>query len=268
LAIWAPERLTWIEVDASRFATGGVIYQKCEDTYWHPIAYWSQSMNKAECNYEIYNCKMLAITEALKDWHMYLEKLPQPFKIITDHCNLEFWRTAQNLTHCQARWTLLLANYDFVLIHKPEVKNGASDRLSYQSHHKVSDAEDNNDQVILSFKHFHRLAATAVAVAPYFSLFFVFFSPALIATAPHTWLSHGCHAEATRSSCSAHSASFASRIIGYLVTRPFQTLAATMHLSHQSHVTRWSVRSTFSIKYPTLSLLLAPSQPLGLYWAR
>jgi hypothetical protein len=57
-----------------------------------------------------------------------------------------------------------------------------------------------------------------VTVAPYFSLFFVFFSPALIATAPHTWLSHGRHAETTQSLCSAHSASFASRIIGYLVT--------------------------------------------------
>jgi hypothetical protein len=64
------------------------------------------------------------------------------------------------------------------------------------------------------------LEQLAVAVAPYFLLFSVFFSPALIATAPHTWLSHGRHAEATRSSCSAHSASFTSRIIGYLVTRP------------------------------------------------
>jgi hypothetical protein len=59
---------------------------------------------------------------------------------------------------------------------------------------------------------------TGVMVAPYFSLFLVFFSPALIATAPHTWLSHERHAEATQSSCSAHSASFASWITGYLVT--------------------------------------------------
>jgi hypothetical protein len=55
-------------------------------------------MNEAKRNYEIYDRKMLAITEALKDWRMYLEGLPQPFKIITDHRNLEFWRTAQNLT--------------------------------------------------------------------------------------------------------------------------------------------------------------------------
>jgi hypothetical protein len=112
-------------------------------------------MNEAERNYEIYNREMLAITEALKDWRMYLEGLPQPFEIITDHCNLEFWHTAQNLTRRQARWALLLTDYDFVLIHKLGVENGASDGLSRQSHHKVSDAEDNNDQVILSPKHFH-----------------------------------------------------------------------------------------------------------------
>jgi hypothetical protein len=161
LAIWTPERLTQIEVDASGFATGGVIYQKCEDTYWHPIAYRSQSMNEAERNYEIYDREMLAITKALKNWRMYLEGLPQPFEIITDHRNLEFWRTAQNLMHCQARWALLLADYNFVLIHKPGVENSANDGLSRQSRHRVSDAEDNNDQVVLSPKHFHRLAATA-----------------------------------------------------------------------------------------------------------
>jgi hypothetical protein len=118
-------------------------------------------MNEAKCNYEIYDHEMLAITEALKDWRMYLEGLPQLFKIIINHRNLEFWRTVQNLTCCQACWALLLADYDFVLIYKPGVENSASDRLSRQSHHKVSNAEDNNDQVILSSKHFYHLAATA-----------------------------------------------------------------------------------------------------------
>jgi hypothetical protein len=102
-------------------------------------------MNKAERNYKIYDHEMLAIIEALKDWRIYLEGLFQPFEIITNHRNLEFWRTAQNLTHCQARWALLLANYDFVLIYRPGVKNGASDGLSRQLRYKVSDAENNNN---------------------------------------------------------------------------------------------------------------------------
>jgi hypothetical protein len=57
-----------------------------------------------------------------------------------------------------------------------------------------------------------------VTVAPYFLLVSVFFLLAPIATAPHTWLSYGSHAEATRLSCSAYSASFASQITRYLVT--------------------------------------------------
>jgi hypothetical protein len=86
-----------------------------------------------------------------------------------------------------------------------------------------------------------------IAVAPYFLLFSVFFLQALIAIVPHTWLSYGRHAEATRSSCSAYSASFASWITRYLATRPIWMLVHAQHLFHQSHVTKWSVRSTFNI---------------------
>jgi hypothetical protein len=86
-----------------------------------------------------------------------------------------------------------------------------------------------------------------VTVAPYFLLFLVFFSLMLIATALHTWLLHGSHAEAMQSSCSTHSTSFASWITRYLVTCLIWMLAPAQHLSHQSHVTRWSVHSAFSI---------------------
>ena len=60
-------------------------------------------MTEAECNYNIYDREMLAICEALKDWRHFLEGLPQPFEIWTDHQNLQFWQTAQNLSRRQAR---------------------------------------------------------------------------------------------------------------------------------------------------------------------
>ena len=74
---------TRVEVDASGYATGGVISQKHPDGFWHPIAYRSQSMTEAERNYDIYDREMLAICEALKDWRHFLEGLPQPFEIWT-----------------------------------------------------------------------------------------------------------------------------------------------------------------------------------------
>ena len=55
LTLWDPDQPTKIEVDASGYATGGVLLQKLEDGLWHPIAFRSASMQPAERNYQIYN---------------------------------------------------------------------------------------------------------------------------------------------------------------------------------------------------------------------
>ena len=55
LVTWEPDRPTHVEVDASGYATGGVISQKLPDGLWHPIAYRSQTMADAERNYDIYD---------------------------------------------------------------------------------------------------------------------------------------------------------------------------------------------------------------------
>ena len=91
LAIYDPSRETRIEVDASGFATGGVLNQKQDDGKWHPVAFRSHGMDQAQRNYEIYDKEMLAIIEALEDWRHYLEGLPSQFEILSDHKNLEYW---------------------------------------------------------------------------------------------------------------------------------------------------------------------------------
>lgn len=89
LALYDPNRLTKVEVDASNFATGGILSQKGDNSLWHPIAYRSKTMNAPKCNYEIYDKKFIAIVRALKDWRHYLEGLPE-FTMIFDHKNLEY----------------------------------------------------------------------------------------------------------------------------------------------------------------------------------
>ena len=94
LAMWQPDRPTHIDVDASGYATGGVLLQKLDNNLWHPIAFCSESMAEAERNYEIQDREMLTIIRALEDRRHYLEGLPQSFTIVSDHQNLEYWRTA------------------------------------------------------------------------------------------------------------------------------------------------------------------------------
>ena len=161
LAMWEPNRPTRLEVDASGYATGGVLLQQLEDGRWHPIAFRSESMVEAERNYEIYDKEMLAVIRGLEDWRHYLEGLPTPFTIVTDHRNLEYWRTAQNLTRRQARWSLYLSRFDFHLTHKPGTTLTQADPLSRLSSHVVMDAADNRSQIVLKPDHFTAAIATS-----------------------------------------------------------------------------------------------------------
>ena len=48
-------------MDASDYATGGVLSMECEDGLWRPVAFLSKSLNETERNYEIHDKEMLAI---------------------------------------------------------------------------------------------------------------------------------------------------------------------------------------------------------------
>ena len=91
----APFRL---ETDSSDFATGAVLEQLGEDNLWHPVAFYSKSLNEHERNYEIYDKELLAIIRALEEYRHYLEGHPTPIEIWSDHLNLTYFRQAQKLT--------------------------------------------------------------------------------------------------------------------------------------------------------------------------
>ena len=116
-------------------------------------------MSDAERNYEIYDKEMLAIIRALQAWRHYLEGLPSVFEIQSDHKNLEYWKTAQNLTRRQARWALYLLRFEFVISHKPGTSNGRVDALSRRPDHQKDDADDNLNRVLLQPDRFRVLAA-------------------------------------------------------------------------------------------------------------
>jgi len=62
-----------MEVDASDYATEGVLSMECEDGRWRPLVYLSKSLNETERNYEIHDKEMLAIIRRLENWRYLLE---------------------------------------------------------------------------------------------------------------------------------------------------------------------------------------------------
>ncbi|KAG5721517.1 hypothetical protein E4T56_gene13102 [Termitomyces sp. T112] len=87
-----------VEANSSNFATGAVLLQQLlEDGKWHPVAFYSKSLNVVEHNYEIHNKEMLAIIQSFKEWQHFLEGAQHKFEIWMDHKNLKYFWTAKKL---------------------------------------------------------------------------------------------------------------------------------------------------------------------------
>ena len=93
-----------LSTDASNFAIGAVLSQKDMQTnLWHPVAFFSKSLNIHERNYKIYDKKLLVVIWGLEKYRHHLEGHLYKVEIWLDHQNLTFFRTAQKLTRRQAR---------------------------------------------------------------------------------------------------------------------------------------------------------------------
>jgi hypothetical protein len=55
-------------MDTSEWVTGGILSQYDNNRLLCPVAYFFLKYSSAECNYEIYNKELLAITKYLKEW--------------------------------------------------------------------------------------------------------------------------------------------------------------------------------------------------------
>src|SRR6202035_3664567 len=86
---------------------------------------------------------------ALEEWRHYLEGARHTVEIWTDHKNLEYFRTAQKLNRRQARWSLVLARFDFSLHHRPGKSMGKPDALSRRADHG-SGSDDNSSVTLLT----------------------------------------------------------------------------------------------------------------------
>jgi len=101
-----------------------------------------------EWNYEIHDKEMLAIIRALEEWRYFLEGATHLVEIWTDHKNLEYFMTAKKLNRRQARWSLHLARFDFLLHHCSRRTMGKPDALSRRADHG-NGASDNENVVLL-----------------------------------------------------------------------------------------------------------------------
>ncbi|KAJ1035140.1 hypothetical protein NDA18_000737 [Ustilago nuda] len=121
--------LTRLETDASDFAIAGVLKQEHEG-HWHSVVFYSQKMSSVEKNYEIHDKEFLAVVACLTQWRHMLAGLPSQLVILTDHEALKYFKSQWQITGRQARWVVLLVDFDFMLQYRPGDKGGEPDALT------------------------------------------------------------------------------------------------------------------------------------------
>ena len=137
-----------VEIDASKYAIGAVLMQKDDKGILHPVAYFSKSLNSAQRNYDVYNCKLLGLVETCRHFRQYLHQPAHTVKIHTNHANLLYWKNPGEHNRRVARWHAELMEYDFQLVHISGKKNWPPDALSRRSDHDTGE-EDNKKLVVL-----------------------------------------------------------------------------------------------------------------------
>ena len=108
-----------VETDASGYAIGGILSQENDQGNLRPIAFYSRKFNSAERNYEVYDQELLAIKECFAIWRQYLLGAKHKVQVYSDHRNLQWFSTTRQLNRRQVRWSMMFADFDFEIIHRP-----------------------------------------------------------------------------------------------------------------------------------------------------
>ena len=148
----------YLQTDMSAYGVGAVLSQegdipttstlsKCQKPVLHPVAYYSATFIPAERNYDIYKRELLAVIKALTHWRPYLGWTKEPFTIMTDHANLQYWKSPKNLNCHTACWHADLQEYDFDILYIPGKTNIPLDALSRLP--GMDKGENDNKEVVV-----------------------------------------------------------------------------------------------------------------------
>ncbi len=120
-----------LHTDASDIGIGAVLSQVSDDGLDLPVAYYARKLLPRERNYATTDRECLAIVDGIKHFAVYLTGVR--FTVVTDHHCLQYLQSVQDAGGRRTRWSLLLHEYHFAVIHRPGSANGNADGLSRQA---------------------------------------------------------------------------------------------------------------------------------------
>ena len=116
-------------VDASDVAIGNALMQLSEPNWYRLVFYAGQKLSMAERNYSTTEREALGMIYSINKLRHYL--LGRKFTFHVDHLALVYLVCKQELTGKLARWTFLLQEFEFDILHRPGAQHAIADYLSH-----------------------------------------------------------------------------------------------------------------------------------------
>ena len=135
-----------VEVDASSSAVGGVLLQDGTDNKYHPVAYYSNTLNQSQRKWSTHSKETYVLILALRHWKVYLTGTN--FVVRSDHNPLVTLQKTKDPRGKLTRWLTELEEFSFEIEYKPGKLNIIPDTLSRNIGADVTQPLDDLDDKI------------------------------------------------------------------------------------------------------------------------
>ncbi len=131
-----------LEIDSFNYVNDEVLSQYDDEDVLHSIVFYSKNMSSAECNYEIYDKKLLIIIWAFEHWRFELKLIDISIKMFIDHQALISLMKDKKLSRRQMRWVQKLADFNFKIMYRSDKQNIKIDALTRRADFVPRDLDD------------------------------------------------------------------------------------------------------------------------------
>ena len=147
-------RKTILKIDFFDWCLDEMFFQYNDEKVFHSMIFFNKKMIFVECNYEIYDKKLLIIIRYLKHWQFELENIDEFVEIYINHKNLKIFMTNKKFISRQIRWVEILIDYNIKIQYQFEVKNVKIDVLIWMFEFRSIENDERKlykKQILLSF---------------------------------------------------------------------------------------------------------------------
>ena len=135
-----------LKIDFSNYVNAKVLFQYDDEKILHLVIFYNRNMISVECNYEIYDKKLLIIIRCFEHWRLKFENIEKSIKIFIDHKNLKIFMISKKLIFRQTRWTKIFSKFNIVIQFQSKVQNVKIDALIRMSDSKLKNDKNERHQ--------------------------------------------------------------------------------------------------------------------------